>query len=341
MADPTGATAAALYVPGFKANLNLAPQQSRSRLINTVDADLAYDTPGTFFNADDVGTADPQAVVSRVPNSPDGFVDTVRRFGTFNPFMDGRFLDNEDMARELEDPTSKVMAAMMAGQGRSRDTQIIGANGVGGIMGTFQQQVQSATAAGGNQYTTGAANANVIASSYAGAHENETISAVQYSDSNYGLTIGKLINAKTQLDNSEIDEPEPGDRPSDYHFACTAYQLQDLLRSVPATSSFYTDVQGLIAGTLRYFMGFNFHRLPANLQFNPIAKSSQTRKCLAWHKRAVVYRGRSVISTEVTKRADKAFRWYAFYEFNHGAVRRYDGGVIEVDCSTLDTTAFT
>lgn len=334
MGDATGATATNLWVPGFRANLNLLPQQTKSRLLDAVDMDLAYDTPGQFFNADDVGTSNPQPVVSRAQASPDGFVDMTRRFGAFAPFNDGRFIDNEDLVRELEDPTSKVLQAMVAGMNRTRDVTILGTSGVGGLMGTFQQQTVTA---GSPSYSTGSANSNVVASSYAGAHENETISATEGGDSNYGLTIGKLIYTKMQLDNAEIDEPEPGDDSPNLHFACTMNQLGNLLQSVPATSSFYNDVQGLIKGTLRDFLGFRFHRLPANAVANPIAKSSYTRKCMAWHKRAILYRARPIITAQVTRRADRSFRWYAYYEFEHGAVRRYDGGVWEVDCSETTT----
>ena len=338
MADPTGATAQSLYVPGFRANLNLAPQQTRSRLLEAVDADLAYDTPGQYFNADDVGTSDPQLVTTRVPDSPSGFVDMYRRFGSFLPFADGRFIDNEDLVRQLEDPTSKVMQSMLAGLGRNRDLIILGNPSgptAGGIFGTYQYQ-NSAGA-----YATGPANTNIIPSNLPLAHDDESIANVEGGDGAYGLTIGKLIQAKMALDNAEIDEPMPGDKPSDYHIAVTATQLGNLLQAVPVTSSFYNSVQGLIAGTISYFLGFHFHRLPANATFNPIPKAGYTRKCPAWIKRAVLYRGRTIIPEEVVKRADKSFRWYAYYEFNHGCVRRYDGGVIEVDCSTADQTPFT
>jgi hypothetical protein len=335
MADPTGATAQSLYVPGFRANLNLAPQQTRSRLLECVDSDLAYDTPGQYFNADDVGTSDPQLVTTRAPDSPSGFVDMYRRFGAFLPYADGRFIDNEDLVRQLEDPTSKVMQSMLAGLGRNRDVIILGAGGVGGIFGSYQYQ----NAAGA--YATGPANANIIPSTFAGAHEDETLTAIEGGDGAYGLSIGKLIHAKALLDNAEIDEPMPGDKATDYHIAVTSPQLEDLMRSVPATSSFYNDVKSLIAGTLDYFLGFTFHRLAMSATFNPIPKTGYTRKCPAWIKRAIVYRGRTIIPEEVVKRADKSFRWYAYYEFNHGCVRRYDGGVVEVDCSTADQTAFT
>lgn len=335
MSDATGASAGVLYVPGFQANLNLSPQQSRSRLLSCVDNDLNYATPGQFFNADDVGTSDPQDVTTRVPDSPDGFVDLTRRFGAFKGYSDGKFIDNEDLARQLEDPTNKVMAAMMAGQGRKRDTAIVSA-----ALGSFQYQDAN------QNYQTGsdlATVGNVIAANDATAHGNETVAAVLRNGA-YGLTIGKLIEVKTRLDNSEIDEPVPGDRPSDYFFACTATQLQDLLMSVPATSSFYNQVQGLVAGTLSYFMGFNFVRLPSNANANPLPKyqgtgsnNASTRKCLAFHRRALLYRGRPIINTRITQRADKSYRWYAYYEGEHGAVRRYDGGVWEVDCNENGT----
>ena len=322
MSDPTGATAGALYVPGFQANLNLSPQQTRSRLLQAVDSDLAYATKGTFFNVDDVGTADPADVTARVPDSPDGFVDLTRRFGAFKGFADGRYIDSEDLTRELEDPTSRTMQAMMAGLARKRDVAIIQ-----GIAGPYQYQDQN------QNYLTGAPNANVIASNDSTAHEAENIAAVQnQATGGYGLTLGKLIDAKMNLDNAEIDEATPGDAPSNYYYACTANQIRDLMLSVPATSNFYNDVRALNAGTISYFFGFNFIRLPTAPAYNPLPKVNYTRKTYAWIKQAVSYRGRTIENTQVARRADKSFRWYAYYESEHGAVRRYDGGVYEVDC---------
>ena len=144
-------------------------------------------------------------------------------FGSFLPYADGRFIDNEDLVQQLEDPTSKVMQSMLAGLGRNRDVIILGANGNGGIFGTYQFQ-NSAGA-----YATGAANANVIPSNTTFAHEDETILPTEGGDGFPGLTIGKLILAKMQLDNSEVEDPEPGDRPSNYHIAVTATQLGNLL----------------------------------------------------------------------------------------------------------------
>lgn len=339
MSDPTGATAGVLYVPGFQRNLNLSPQQTKSRLLAHVDADLNYATPGQFFNGDDVGTSNPSPVTVRVPNSPDGFVDVTRRLGTFKPFADGRFIDNEDLARELEDPTNKVMVAINAGKDRYRDAQII-TSALGSYM--YQDQNQA--------YQTGSTLAtvgNVLANTDTTAHEGETISAVFNSTSGgYGLTVGKLIEAKNYLDNSELDEMDVNDD-SPYRFVCTANQIRDLEMSVPATSTYYTQVQALASGKIGNFMGFRFIRMPTSAVSNPLPKgtaaglsTNYTRACIAYHPRAIMYRARPIINAHIVQRPDKSFRWYAYYEADHAALRRYDGGVWQVNCDER-TTGFT
>jgi hypothetical protein len=36
-----------------------------------------------------------------------------------------------------------------------------------------------------------------------------------------------------------------------------------------------------------------------------------------------------------TQRADRSYRWYAYYEAEHAAVRRYDTGVVKVRTSRV------
>ena len=118
MATTNEDTVLSQYAQGFKANLNLAPQQKDSRLFGAVDGDMAYDTPGMMFNADDVGVSDPEPIVSRVPNTPDKFLAMTRRVGYFQPFHDAAWCDSLDKAREFTDPTSKYKEALMAGRFR-------------------------------------------------------------------------------------------------------------------------------------------------------------------------------------------------------------------------------
>ena len=43
--------------------------------------------------------------------------------------------------------------------------------------------------------------------------------------------------------------------------------------------------------------------------------------------------------SRVAQRADYSYRWQAFYEADQAAVRRYDNGVVEVDCDETTNIA--
>ncbi|WP_174301169.1 phage capsid protein [Caulobacter sp. S45] len=332
MADPTGATALSQYVPAFRANLNLVPQVTRPRLMMAVDTDLAYDTPGDRWNADDVGVSNPQPVVARVPVTPNHFIDQFRRIGMFTPYADAPWLaDNVDKLREIEDPSSEMMKAVMAGLARCRDDRIIA-----GALGVYYYQDNTGA------LQVGPANANVIAANDPTAQEAENIQAVQNATTGgYGLTVGKLINTKAFLDASELDEMDPGDKPSDYYIAVTTNQLKNLLMSIPVASNFYNDARALMNGTISYFMGFNFIRMGSASRSNPLPKVGYTRQCFAFHRRAIQYRGRTIINARIDERPDMSYRKQAYYELDHGCLRHYDEGVIRVDCDETTNGAFT
>jgi Phage capsid protein len=310
------------YSQGFRANLSLAPQQTDTRLLSAVDGELSYDTPGQMFNADDVQTSDPEDVTTRVPNTPDGFPGFTRRVGVFTPFQDAKWLDNVDKARELEDPTNKVMMAMMAGRWRKVDFNIIGTSaGVGGLLGLATNM----TVQGSALSTTALPAAQIVASTDVSfAHDAEIVPT---DGSQYGMSVGKLLHASEILDESELE----GVR----HLVLSSQQRTDLMRRTPATSRFYTDVQALVEGKLNYFMGFNIHRLQK--KFLPDAGgghdgASAIRQCVAWIEGAMVYRGRPITDARIRIRPDKSDTPQAFYKAEHGSVRRYDTAVVEIDC---------
>ena len=312
------------YVPGFRANLALAPQQTDTRLLSCVDGDLAYDTPGQMFNADDVQRTDPEDITTRVPDTPDKFPSFTRRAGMFTPFQDASWLDNVDKARELEDPTSKVMAALMAGRWRKVDRAIMGTTaGIGGLLG------QAPTYAGAIGTTAisyvSLPGAQIVAStdvSY--AHDAEIVPT---NGSQYGMSVGKVLHASAILDESELE----GER----YIAFTSQQKTDLLRRTPATSRYYQEVLHLQSGTLTEFMGFTLVRLRKDMV--PYAAlghdaASPIRQCIAWTKGACIYRGRPITDANIWRRPDKSNTPQAFYKSEQGAVRRYDTAVVEIDC---------
>lgn len=295
-----------LYVEGFKANLNLAPQQTNTRMVSCVDADLNYGPPGKMFNAEDIlGDDSEQDVIGRAPDSPSSFADAVRRVGFFTAKNFGRFIDNLDKARLLADPTNPVMQGMMAAKNRATDDVIIaaalGSAREGETGGTTVAYKSAQSIAADNREFLHAAESSVVAGS-----------------GDLPLTVGKVIKAKNLLDKSELE----GER----YFAAGSDQLSNLLSSVAMSSADYNAVKALVNGEVNSWMGFTWVRTER------LAVAAGIRSCIAWVKPAIVYAQRPIVEATITKRADKSFRWYAYYEVERGAVRRYDTGVVKVLC---------
>lgn len=302
--DPN--TILARYVPGFRSNLNLSPQQLTSRLINAVDSDLNYSEPGEGFNLDDVGESDPEDVATRVPNTPDKFLGSSRRVANFTEFHDSAWLDNVDKAKLLEDPTNKTMAALMAGRWRHADKKIMAA----GLGNAYQKDSEGAL----NAVSLPAS--NIIAANYQSyVHDAETIPAA---NADYGMSIGKLIGANAILDESELE----GDR----FITLSPLDIASLLTRTPVTSEHYASVKALNAGTVDQILGFHVKKL-ATKRFLTV---STNRRLMAWIKPAIAYAGRPVTNARISIRADKSDTPQAFYKTSHAAGRRYDEGVVEI-----------
>lgn len=294
------------YVQGFRANLNMVPQQLNARLIGAVDADLAYSEPGKSFNADDIGTDTPLPVTTRVPDSPEGFLENVRRGGHFTSFASGKFIESLDKARMLSDPSNDTMKSMAAGKFRHMDDKII--------------DVALGTAYSGETLTATSAlpAAQILAvDSRANLHDAETVAGA----GNLGLTIGKIITARKMLKAAELD--------GELYFAIGSDEEAQLLASIPATSGDYNTIKALVGGSIDSFYGFKFIRT----ERLPVASSISS--CIAWVKPAICYRARTIENAFIDRRKDKSNRWYAYYEMEHAGVRRYDTGVVKVLCSRV------
>lgn len=301
------------HVPGFRANLNLAPQQMDSKLLAAVDSELNYSEPGTQFNADDVLPTDPEDISTRVPDTPDKFLAFSRRVGFFGEFHDSAWIDNVDKVKQLADPTSSIMSSIMAGRWRKADTTIIS-----GALGNAYERPDGPEAAP----TTVAfpAAQEVLANDVTLAHQGEV---VPDDASDYGLSVGKILYAGLLLDDSELE----GER----YFAAGPMQKADLLRRTPVTSTYYTAIQALVEGKVDEFAGFKFIWLP-RARLPLLTGSTTVRRCVAWQKPAIVYKGRTITTARISIRNDKSDTPQAFYKASHGVSRRYDKGVVAVQC---------
>lgn len=299
-----------LYVDGMVANLSLAPAQKNMRLLQIVDADLGYTKPGTSFNADDIQNDDDEVdVEGRAPVSPESFHDAKRRIGFFKAKAKGRWIEDLDTVRQLVDPTSTVMAGMMATKARATDDRIIAALTEDAHEGEHGETTVTFPAA------------QVLAANFRDVLHAQEANVVAASG-DLPLTFGKLIRAKTMLDVSEID----GAR----YFVANAKALEGLLASTPGTNSDYNTVRALVNGEVDTLLGFNFVRSERLLRPN-----AGQRRCFAIVKGAVQYKERPIKTARITERADRSYRPYAYYEVERGAARRYDTGVVAVDVAEV------
>lgn len=308
---PTENSELSLYEQGFRANLALSPQQTDTKLLETVDSDLNYSTPGQMFNADDVGESEPEDAPERVAPTPDKYIGVTRRIGFFGAFDDSCWFPTIDKARELQDPSSAKMSALMAGRWRRVDRTIM----TGLLGGTYEMQDNSGAPVAVAYDTT---NQQILANDVSYSHDAET---VPDDNSDYGMSTGKLIHAGLILDESELE----GDR----YFAWSSKQKAELLRTTPVTSDYYRDVKALVNGQINEFLGFKFKQFATKRM---LAKSGNNRRCIAWIKGAGVYRGRPITQTRVQERADMSYNVQAYYKAEEAFARRYDSAVVEVLC---------
>lgn len=299
-------TVLARYVPGFKSNLNLMPQQMTSHLMDAVDFDASYSEPGEGFNLDDLGESTPEDVAGRVPDTPDKFVGGRRRVANFTEFQDSAWLDNVDKAKLLEDPTNLTMQALTAGRWRKVDDKIIAA----GLGSAFEKD-----AATGALNAISLPSAQIIPADFSTyKHDAETVPG----SGDYGISVGKIIGAAALLDEGEVEGPR--------FLTLSSDDVAQLLQRTPVTSQYYAAVQALVAGKIEEFLGFRIKRLSKKR----LLKASTNRRLMAWVKPAIAYRGRDITAARIAVRRDKSDTPQAFYKTSHAAGRRYDEGVVEI-----------
>jgi len=287
------------FVKQYGDNMMLRAQQKGSRLRDSVT--IASGTGNEYF-FDFVGTVEAQAINDRHGDSPINSTPQNRRSVLLAGYDTGDLIDKIDKVQLLADPTSPFVMTHGAAMGRKMDDIILA-----GALGSARTGVAGA----GTPATLPAGNVVAVNSTKYGT-----------SSGNTGLTIGKLIEARNIL----IEAEGVGDD-EELYFACTGKQISNLLATTEATSSDYNEVKALVRGQIDTFMGFRFkrtQRVPAD--------SNGYRRCIAYSKSAIGLAIGADINAEISKRADKKFSWYAYFQMFIGAVRLEDEKVVEVKC---------
>lgn len=226
-----------------------------------------------------------------------------RRAVYLNDYEWSDLIDQQDKVRLLIDPTSSYLRSAQMAFNRSKDDEIIAA-----ATGTAYADTGSGNGTVSSQSLT-----NTVAVNYV-----LTGSAV-----NSGLTLAKLIKAKSVLATSE---PPMGSR---FFFVHSQQQLDDLLNNVSQVSSAdYNNVKALVEGNVTRFAGFDFiktERLSRN-------SSTDVETCFAYVEEGLLLSVGEDFITRVSERADKSYAIQPYARMSIGATRMQEAEVTTVYC---------
>ena len=258
-------------------------------------------------------------------DSPDGSISHLRRKLVASNYEVGLMLDRFDKVQTLINPESEYVQRQVSALMRKKDIEFIK-----GALGT---------AATGK---AGAGSADLGAGQKIGTSNTD----------NKGLTIAKIREARAILQKNGVDLDDPLNTA---YLAVTPAQIEDLLGEEKATSADYMNVKALVAGSIDSFYGFKIvvsNLLPfvntgtqaAHLTWSasdvPAAVGSgeaDIRGCFAWVKSGIRSATGMGIETDVAKRADRRFNYYAYSAMRCGSVRMEEEKVVLIGCDeTID-----
>jgi hypothetical protein len=144
---------------------------------------------------------------------------------------------------------------------------------------------------------------------------------VSFGSANSGLTLAKLIEARSILGENEAD----GER---LIFFYAQKQLDNLLLNVNQVSSAdYANVKALVEGKVNMFMGFEFIKT----QLLPIDSSTNVRTCVAMAASGVAF-SKNGMSTKIIVRDDLNETLQIRTKARYGATRTEEEKVVAVYC---------
>jgi len=292
-------------VTRYSNNVYAMAQQNGSKLSNLC---TRVEMSGERTTLERVGETEAVQVHSKYDDSPIIHTPFDRRslFGFYYHW--GDMVDWKDNEEILLDPTGPVTRAGAKALGRRLDQVII-------ERGIF-----------GDAYEGKDGNTPVAFPE----SQKVAITAGGIGNAKVGLTLEKLIQAKSLIGNADIDLDDPNEL---LYFVYTQSQLDDLLRTTEVTNADYNAVQALYKGTINFFMGFHFVRISKKIMPTVDAgdgDSAQT--CFAFAKSCVAFGNPIPIKGKIAERADKQFNWYSYMRMMCGATRFEDGGVVHVPC---------
>jgi len=286
------------FTKQFKDNIRLLSQQEGSMLEMAVDVE--NDLTGDAFFFEQMGSVEARDKTVRFQESPQMDTPHRRRMVTPNDADWGDFIDKIDKVKMLISPESKYIKQSIYAMGRKIDDHIIEA-----ATGTAMTGKNGATPI-------------VLPSTQ---KLNVTVGG---SGSSTGMNVAKLIAAKSLFGKNEVNIKAPDNK---LYFVHSQQQLDDLLAVTQTTSTDYAAIKALVNGEITYFMGFEF----INIERLGL-DGDDIRTCFAFAKSGIGLGKWADIQTEVEKRSDRSFAWYAYTCMSVGATRLEEKKVVEIPC---------
>jgi hypothetical protein len=287
------------FVQQYKDNVILLSQQKGSLLRGTVREDY---TKGKAFYFERVGATTAVRRVTRHGDTP--LVDTPHSRRRVSPFSYewADLVDDPDKVRMLIRPESTYAINAAYAMGRAIDDAIT-------------------DAAHGNSYE-GEDGATVTA--LPGA-QMIAVGAT-------GLTVAKLLAARTILGNANVDKDDP--RTLVHSPAMLQYLLANTAaEATPVASTDYNTIHALAKGEIDTFMGYKFiemTRLPMDITH------TTNRVALLYTRNGMGLMVGEDVKTKISERADKSYSVQVFVSMDIGATRIEDAKVVEIEALTTD-----
>ena len=269
---------------------------------------------------DQLGSVFAQEVIDRYGDSPHNDISHERRRVIATPYDVGLMIDRFDKVQMLVNPESEYVQRMASALNRKKTIEFFK-----GALGTAYSG-------------KGGGTANEIDFTYGVASSVGSTGAT-------GMNIAKLRAARQILLEANIDLDDPMNKP---YIAMGPQEQMELLATTEVSSADYNTVRALVNGEVNTFMGFEFifsNQIPFintagtgfNLDWNdsdvPVdTDSTGVSGCFAFVKSAVRQVTNPDLSTDIERRGDKRFNWFAYSCLRSGAVRMEDRKVVPIAC---------
>lgn len=288
----------------YHGNVERLLQQSGSRFLPYVRKEN-QDSENQYF--DQVGSVEAAEIVNRHGDSPQSDNPHARRRLSLRFYDVGDYIDDEDKARMLIDPTSTYVQNFVDALNRQRDAVIRDA-----FFGTANTGKDGST-------PVSFPAANIIANDFGSAGTPK------------GLNVKKLIEARRlfiKFENNIAGNSGTVGSQEQPCLAITAQQLADLLNETQIQSRDYNAIQALVEGNVVRFMGFDF----VMYQSLPGGGAGADREIPVWVPSGLLHTVAIEIKSRVAERADKRFNLYAYAKAGFGAARMQENKVLKILC---------